>query len=165
MIKLSLSIIQMTDMIIDNTTCHSCMICRYAIKNTDDYDMCNTCHIQFLDFLNKSFGVVIGTNLSPQKQIVKDAINEMFGIDKKIKSNNRLPTYIRSFCNNTHAWKGFFSNQYEWIEIKPYNMKINISDITKNNAHEVIIRELNKNGIDLYGQIQINITIGHLAWM
>lgn len=145
---------------------HACLICKYAIDNNDTRDMCIACQQQLATFLRKMFGVVIGTNLSEQKQLIRNAIDEYFHNKPIISPYDKQPVYYTQLCNEINRqWIGFFTDQHEWIDFKPWAMHVDISDVTKDNAYNIIIRELEKNGIYIYSVFQVITSTGHLGWV
>jgi hypothetical protein len=56
---------------------------------------------------------------------------------------------------NTDPWKGFYKGNMEWVIPDFSKWNINIDDITNENSETVIIRELEKNGVFIYENIQV----------
>jgi hypothetical protein len=48
-------------------------------------------------------------------------------------------------------WTGFYRGNNEWIIP---NVKLNLADVTKDNSKEVLVKELEKNGIHIFSEIQ-----------
>ena len=62
-----------------------------------------------------------------------------------------------AYLSPSKQWKGFHTGneQFTWIDPFEFKKHVDISDITWDNKEDVLMRELKKNGIRIYEEIQI----------
>ena len=70
--------------------------------------------------------------------------------------DEKLPALFLKEPKLDDSWPGFYCGENRWVKPNPFELKqkIDISDISWDNKHDVLNRELGKLGIFLYQKVQ-----------
>ena len=127
-----------------------CPFCGRAIRYST---FCWECSHSFSEWL---FNVFYSKNPNSESSIkigIYGLVNRStHKVPVRYMKRGRLPRF-----DNSDQWKGFHAGdeQYTWIDPFEFKKHVDISDITWDNKEDVLLRELEKNDIHIYEEIQI----------
>jgi hypothetical protein len=126
---------------------YGCCFCGKAI---DYYNSCWSCRDGFSEW---ALNLFYNKNENSKYDIIRNGIYMLNTVIPKIK----LPVRIAIRAKINEKWLGFYEGDNQWIIPDPFELKnnIDISDICWENKFEVLKRELEKNGLYIYEEIQI----------